>query len=77
MLNNDAMNFAPRMSKELETLTIALPIVSKTENKIESETSESDMVHYFSPVAEDVEFNTIKIKMIDSGALDLKFEELV
>ena len=70
MLDNDAMNFAPRMSKKLETLTIALPLVSKTKN-------ESDMVHYYSPVAEDVEFNTIKIKMIDSGALDLKFEELV
>ena len=67
---------APLMSAELETLTIVLPTkVSETDKETESE---SDIVHYFSPIAEDVELNTIKIEMISSGALkDLKFEEFV
>ena len=76
---SDSLNMAPRMSVELEKLTIVLPTkVSETDIDTESEESgESDIIHYFSPVAEDAELNTIKIEMISSGALDLKFEELV
>ena len=65
------------MSTDLESLTIVLPAISEADEESESEGSESDIFHYFSPVAEDVELNTIKIEMTSSGALDLKFEELV